>query len=417
MVRGLLVPIIDKIRSVRHLEFKCLYYREPDDPPRQTLTSIKESLDIPRSLPDLQSLLLPEVWSRPEIFAHLSTFSNLLQLSFTHIIGNCSFSDSPMRNIPKISTGPFEFLEELSFPEMSAVELSNCLVSFPANHSLKSLNIECYIPPELSQKLIHHFPELRYLHSSALSWTEDPNPNAPLTLQTGFTPLKSLNLVELSLIGALIPSQTLIGALDSWPNLEVLNLTGPGIPVLSENREFNPNYVEYEPVDEYDMQEFDPGNQEVFASTEPVGLGIEVLGMIARCQRKIKSVVVSVACYDTSQLTKPSPSPNPNPIPRFSPTLNSLTLRNSFYNCHYTPFHICDAVTYLASLAPLKPNSNFDFSVTSDVDGMDDDDLPTRIVEEFGEYVGWYKVLCERIQGRVMKAWVREMARESVLVV
>lgn len=48
---------------------------------------------------------------------------------------------------------------------------------------------------------------------------------------------------------------------------------------------------------------------------------------------------------------------------------------------------------------------------------MDDDDLPTRFVEEFGEYVGWYKVLCERIQGRVMKAWVREMVRESVLVV
>lgn len=387
-LRETLHPILDKLTNIRCVRLDCPSTRADDfglsDLPLSSINELTDTLATLKSLTKLRLLALPKQWAHPVVFVGLSLLTNIIRISFDYSDNFCP-SGSGGRDKRRDYDGTFKSLEALSFPSLPTEEISELIAQFPLQHPLKQLKLNNYIHRTLVQPIIKHFPDLQYLEADALGRDEDGL--TPLTWGKGFVPLKALDLVVLRIRGCVISTQDLMGALDSWPNLECLALTGPKLTTLAENIDFN-------------LWE-DP---ESFATSMPLGLTLEVLGKIAQAQKKIKSLSITIVCDDTSQLLPV------NHEEKFASSLERLKLENSFYNCRYESFHHRDAAEYITSLIPANPGFKLSIVVEDD---EDEDEMYNFIdLEEYERYTLWHKLLCERIERHVLRAWVAELGQQ-----
>lgn len=372
-IRRYLDLIIEKASSIRLLELDVYHREDARTLPTNILTSL---VSVIRELPDLEVLQLPEDWNSSGVFEFLKTFTNLSHLAFSHVYRPWD-TPSSSKTRRKVKGGAIENLQTLSLSSYNSWKARDSIALFPENHALERLDLNEYISSDLAHMLLKHFPKLLYLSSDAEKW-DSPGAPMDLTRGEGITPLRAYDLVGLHVQGILITTQELNDVLSSWPNLEYLSLTAPDITTLVEI-----------------MGEDDP---EAIALAEPDGPGLEVLGTISRKQRKIRQLKISIFCNDTSQL--------PKQVEKFSSTLEILRLENSFYNCRYQPFHICDAAKYIASLG----TSDYDLGLQ--VAFRDVSDFRMVYGDEFGEYAYWHALLCERLERRVLEAQMKETREE-----
>lgn len=376
VTRKYLELIVSEVPSLRHLELSSgSHYGEVPFP---SFASLAALFTLLRELPELRRLRVFSSWCRQDILRHLGTLPDLLRLAFSYTWGSQSTVESSGKRNEK---GVFPCLQNLTLPLSIPVVACEHINHFPVNHPLETLELNSAISSDLAEKILHRFTDLRYLHAES----DKGITGIQFTRGGGFTPLKAYNLVGLCIRDVILADEDLNDVLGSWPNLEYLSLVGPDIAFLLETEEFNPG-----------------GDNEAFVTDEPVGPTLQVLGMIARHQRKLKRLDITVGCHDTSSLQNLLKS-----TMKFPNSLEYFHLPNSFYNCQFETFHVCDAADYIAALGP--PGSDLGLQVG----WKKPVDFEYFYPDGFGELGVWYALLCERLERRILEVRMKEVCECS----